>query len=155
YPLWSPDGASILYYSNSASGPGLYMQRGTGAGNKERVLPGDDELVPTDWTKDGRVIYEKTAAHSGQDLWMLPLSGDRKPLALVQGAYDEMQGRVSPDGHWLAYTSTETGRSEVYVQSFPDPGGKWQISTHGGADPMWSPNGRELFYISPDQQMID
>src|SRR5207245_1634661 len=106
-------------------------------------------------TKDGRyVVFEKPGGSSREDIWILPLSGDRKPTPLLQGPYDESQGRVSPDGHWIAYTSNETGREEVYVQSFPEPGGKWQISTRGGSDATWNPNGHELFYISPDQQMM-
>ena len=81
----------------------------------------------------------------------MPLQGERKPVPLVQGPASESAGRVSPDGRWLAYSSTETGRSEIYVRPFPDPGGKWQISTDGGQDPMWHPSGNELFFRSGDQ----
>ncbi|HEV8481183.1 MAG TPA: hypothetical protein VGR66_10355, partial [Candidatus Eisenbacteria bacterium] len=130
------------------------IQRATGAGTQEK-LPDVTDGVPDDWTKDGRyVVFEKGGGPSGLDVWMLPLSGDRKAVPLLQGPYDESQAHVSPDGRWLAYTSHETGRDEIYVQSFPQPSGKWQISTRGGTDAQWNPNGHELFYISPDQQMM-
>jgi len=155
YPLWSPDGASVLYLSDAAAGPGLYVQSATGAGRSERILASEDSPTPTDWTKDGRyVIFEKGSSATKEDVWMLPLAGDKKPVPLLQGPYDESQARVSPDGHWLLYTSNETGREEVYVQSFPEPSGKWQISTRGGSDAEWSPSGRELYYLSPDQQLM-
>lgn len=82
---------------------------------------------------------------------MLPLQGDRKPVPLLHGPATEMEGRVSPDGRWLVYSSTETGRSEIYVGPFPDLAGKWMISTEGGQDPMWHPNGNELFFRNGDQ----
>jgi len=151
YPLWSPDGSAILYANNSGA---LVTQRATGAGTQEK-LPNVSDAAPDDWTKDGgSVIYEKSGGTTGEDVWMLPLTGDRKPVPLLQGPYDESQAHVSPDGRWLVYTSNETGREEIYVQSFPQPSGKWQVSTRGGSDAQWNPNGHELFYISPDQQMM-
>ncbi len=155
YPLWSPDGNRVLYYADAADAQGLTVQPASGAGRSELLLPTTFEVVATDWTRDGRfVVYETPAGPNRQDVWLLPLAGDRKPVPFLTGPYDESQARVSPDGRWLAYTSDESGRPEVYVQSFPEPGGKWQISTRGGSDPAWRADSRELFYISSDQQMM-
>jgi dipeptidyl aminopeptidase/acylaminoacyl peptidase len=105
---------------------------------------------PTDWSPDGRfLLYEQSGEKTGFDLWLLPLFGDRKPMPYLQTQFDEGQGRFSPDGHWVAYASTETGRPEVYVQTFPASGGKWQISNGGGMLPLWRRDGKELFYVVP------
>ena len=89
------------------------------------------------------------------DLWALSLvEGERKPFPIVQTTFDEVQGQFSPDGRWVAYASNETGRYEIYVRAFPGPGGKWQISTAGGIYPCWRRDGRELFYVAPDNRMM-
>jgi Tol biopolymer transport system component len=155
YPLWSPDGGRILYYSEAAGAPGLYVRSSTGAGRSELLLPSGNEAIPTDWTRDGRfILYELGSTQNRQDVWLLELSAGSKPRPLLDGPFDEGQGRVSPDGKWIAYSSDETGRLEIYVQSFPEPGGKWQVSTAGGSDPVWRPDGRELFYLSADQRLM-
>jgi eukaryotic-like serine/threonine-protein kinase len=87
-----------------------------------------------------------------RDIWVLRL-GDHKAQPFLRTPFDEATPRFSPDGHWLAYISTESGRYEVYVQPYPGPGGKWQISTEGGTEPAWNPNGRELFYRNGDKMM--
>jgi Tol biopolymer transport system component len=155
YPLWSPDGAQIAYTSTSAEAPGIYIQASTGAGRSERVLPsGGEDLVLTDWSRDGRfVFYQGGTDRTRSDIWVLPMTGEHKPYPFLTGPYDELQARLSPDGRWLAYSSDESGRSEVYVQSFPEPGGKWQVSTNGGSDPRWRADGGELLYLSSDQQL--
>ena len=89
---------------------------------------------------------------TGYDIWVLRLS-DRKAQPFLQTPFNESVPRFSPDGHWLAYISDESGRYEVYVQPYPGPGGKWPISTEGGTEPVWNPNGRELFYRSGDKMM--
>jgi hypothetical protein len=88
------------------------------------------------------------------DIWVLPLFGDRKPYAYVQTEFQENQPRLSPDGRWLAYRSNESKRGEIYVVSFPHPGGKWQISTTGGQEPVWSGDGKELYYYSLDNKVM-
>ena len=85
---------------------------------------------------------------------MLPLFGDKQPFPFLATEFSEYQGRFSPDGRWVAYVSNESGEQEVYVQSFPASGGKWQISTDGGAQPVWRHDGRELFYINPDRKLM-
>ena len=109
------------------------------------------------WSPEGRyVIYEEADSKTGNDLWILPMSSDKKPSEYLRTPFNERQARFSPDGRWVAYSSNESGRAEVYVQSFPQPGSKWQISTDGGSQPRWRADGKELFYLSPtaDDQFI-
>ena len=150
YPVWSPDGQSLLYWSSSETAPGLYVQHATGSGRSERIFESRTEVVPYDWTRDGRVIFGRTAETGRSTLFALPMTGDRKPIPLFTGR----QARVSPDGRWIAYTSGEGGSPEVFVQSFPEPGGKWQISTRGGTEAVWRGDGKELFYVSADQRLM-
>jgi len=94
------------------------------------------------------------SSKTGPDLWILPLSGDQKPIPFIQTEFVEMQARFSPDGRWVAYASNESGVYQVYVQSFPTSGGKWQISTAGGAQPQWRRDGKELLYLAPDRKLM-
>jgi Tol biopolymer transport system component len=153
HPLWSPDGGRILYWSDAPGAEGLYTKSSSGAGEATRVLESKTEVPCSDWSRDGRFVAYDRGGDKGE-VWVLPIDGDRKPTPLVRGPYDVGQGRFSPDGRWLAYTSLESGRPEVYVTSFPDAGGKWQISNAGGNDPRWNPRGGELFYLSADQRMM-
>src|SRR5262249_13561375 len=125
----------------------LYRKAANGAGQEELLLESKIAKAPEDWTRDGKyVLFNRGSGSAG--IWALELDGnadERKPVELVPGAVD--QGRVSPDGRWLAYRSNAASREEVYVQNFPPSGGKWQISTAGGADPQWSADGKELFYV--------
>jgi eukaryotic-like serine/threonine-protein kinase len=90
---------------------------------------------------------------TGRDIFIVPLQGERQPRPFLQTKFDELQPKFSPDGRWIAYTSNESGQFEVYVQPFPGPGGKWQVSTDGGGNPIWGRNGRELFYLSLNKIM--
>ena len=99
-------------------------------------------------------MYISDDPKTGYDLWVLPLEGDRKPQPYLQTQFRENQGQFSPDGHWVAYTSDESGRLEVYVQPFPAAGGKWQISTNGGENPKWRRDGKELFYLGLDRRLM-
>jgi dipeptidyl aminopeptidase/acylaminoacyl peptidase len=109
-----------------------------------------------DWSRDGRYLIEGVAVtiKKRAGIWVLPLSGDRRAFPYAQTEFNEGSARLSPDGRWLAYSSDETKRNEVYVQTFPSPGGKWQVSTSGGDDPVWSRDSRELFFIGADQKMM-
>ena len=108
-----------------------------------------------DWSLDGRFIVSVSESPTTKmDLWLLPLFSDRKPVPYLQTAFNEAQGQVSPDGRWMAYASDESGAWEVFGQSFPIPGSKQRISTHGGAHPKWRRDGRELFYLALDHTLM-
>ena len=108
-----------------------------------------------DWSPDGRfLLYRSIDPKTGSDIWALPLDGDRKPFPVVQTNFDERDGQFSPDGKWIAYQSNESGRFEIYVQPFPGPGGKSQVSTNGGAQVRWRRDGKELFYIALDGRLM-
>jgi Tol biopolymer transport system component len=108
-----------------------------------------------DWSRDGRYIIESVLApKTNYDIWVLPLFGDRKPYPYLQTEFNESGARLSPNGRWLAYASDETGQFELYVQSFPTPGGKWQVSINGGSRPVWSRDGKELYYIAGGRRMM-
>jgi serine/threonine protein kinase len=148
-PIWSPDGTRIVYASFRNGKSGLYQKLANNAGTEERLFESDNTTVPMSWSPDGSsIVYLVIDPKTGWDLWMLPLSGDRKPSPLLRTPFNESHGQISSDGKWLAYYSNETGRSEVYVQPFPGGAGKWQISTNGGVLPRWRGDGRELFYMS-------
>lgn len=154
-PIWSPDGGSIAYQS-FRDGPGnVYRKLFSGAALEEALLKLNVRSQPSDWSPDGAfVVYNVWSAGTGWDLWLLPIAGERKPRPFLQTKFDEDEGQFSPDGRWMAYTSNETGRREVYVSPFPGPAGKWQISSAGGSQPRWRRDGKELFYLSPDHTLM-
>jgi serine/threonine protein kinase/Tol biopolymer transport system component len=154
-PIWSPDGGRIVFSTNRDGTMNLYQRAASGAGNDEALLKSDDVKLPNDWSADGSfILYQEQNPKTNYDLWVLPLSGEQKPFPFLQTEFYEAQGRFSPDGKWIAYTSNESGTWQVYVRSFPASGGKWQVSTAGGAQPQWRRDGRELFYISPDRKLM-
>jgi len=117
------------------------------------LLESNKNEFPDSWSPDGRfILYELDDRKTSWDLWILPLP-DRKPRPFLQMEFRQEAARFSPDGRWVAYRSTESGRSEVYVVPFPGPGGKWQISARGGEAPRWSRDGKELFFIGPDDML--
>jgi Tol biopolymer transport system component len=155
HPLWAADGSRVLYFSDASEARGIHLKSASGAGGDELLLKSNEDLVPTDWSRDGRyVIYEMAKATGNNEVWALPTFGERKPFPFLQAQFNQFGGRLSPDGRWLAYASDESGRPEVYVQTFPEHGGKWQISTNGGMDPRWRGDGKELFYLSADQRLM-
>ena len=108
-----------------------------------------------DWSSDGRyMIGEILNPKTRRDLWVMPLFGDRKAFAYLQTEFDEREGKFSPDVHWVAYASDDTGRFEIYVQSFPSPSEKFQVSSGGGDFPVWRRDGKELFFVSSDNKMM-
>ena len=151
-PLWSRDGKTLVF----ASGGDLYRQASDGSGRAELLLKSAEAKRPHDWSPDGEyIVYAVVDEKTKWDIWLLPLSGDRRPKPFLRTPSQEFQGRISPDGRWIAYASGESGSSmEVYVQSFPVPGRKRLISTRGGAEPQWRRDGRELFYLSSDNQIM-
>jgi Tol biopolymer transport system component len=159
-PRWAPDGTHILYDSNRAeqeqglSSGTLYVRSADGAGSEELMLePKDpkDWIFLDDWSRDGQLILYNLVKQSSSELWYLKLQGNRTTNLYLQRAFG---GRFSPDGRWVAYSSSESGVAEVYVRPFPPSEGKWQISTGGGGQILWRRDGKEIFYVAPDGKLM-
>ena len=154
YPLWSPDGKSIAYWSDAAGASGIVVKQLTGSGETELLMPQPQEIVLKNWSRDGStILYDSFVTSTTSDIWLLSTI-TKKARPFLTGSYNEFDPRLSPDGRLLAYTSNESGRNEVYVQSYPDQSDKWQVSTRGGREPLWRADGREIFYLSPDGQVM-
>jgi len=153
FPIWSPDGARIIFNAPSKNGNNTTVRIASQTGQEE-VL-GSALQRPTDWSRDGRyIIGEEGGTTRNTAIWVHPLFGDKKPFAYGHPGFRETEAKLSPDGKWLAYSSDESKRNEIYVESFPTPEGKFQISTDGGRIPVWSRDGRELYFISADNKMM-
>jgi eukaryotic-like serine/threonine-protein kinase len=154
-PVWTPDGKRIAFESNRDGVPTkIFWQLADGSGGLERLTSGGEATqIPSSWSADGQLLaFHENHPTTRGNFWVLRLS-DRKAEPFLRTSFDEGGPRFSPDGRWLAYASNESGRPEVYVQPYPGPGGKWQISVEGGTEPVWSRNGRELFYRSGNKMM--
>jgi DNA-binding winged helix-turn-helix (wHTH) protein/Tol biopolymer transport system component len=155
-PLWSPDGARIAFTSGRITGvDDIFVRSAAGHSEDALLLRTVNTKHVHGWSPDGRyIVYVSTNPRQKLDLWLLPTFGDRQPIPFLQTPFDEKQGQVSPDGRWIAYASDESSAWEVYVQSFPVPGGKRTISVGGGTEPQWRRDGRELFYLAPDDTLM-
>jgi len=154
-PVWSPDGGTIVFSSDRDGGLDLYEKSTQGQGGEKLLLKSGEPKSPSSWSRDGSYIaFGILDSKSNWDLWALPTFGDRKPVPILVAPFVEIQPAFSPDGRLVAYSSNESGRAEIYVQTFPDGGGRWQVSNSGGTDPSWRGDGKELFYRTPDQKLM-
>jgi Tol biopolymer transport system component/predicted Ser/Thr protein kinase len=152
-PVWTPDGKRIAFFSTKEGPENLFWQMADGSGGLERLNTSQSVQIPRSWSPDGQLLaFDEINPKTQYDIWVLRMS-DRKAQPFLQTPFSEGGATFSPDGHWLAYVSNESGRPEVYVQPYPGPGGKWQISTESGTEPAWNRNGKELFYRTGNKLM--
>ena len=151
-PVWAPDGKWVAYDSDRQGPADIFRKPVGGSGDEEPVLESATLFKNlSQWTPDGSsLIYYQPDPETGWDIWRIPLDGERKPVPVIRTRFNEYSGQVSPDRHWIAYYSDESGRPEVYVRSYPEPGQKYQVSTAGGIQGVWSRDGRELLFGSLD-----
>jgi Tol biopolymer transport system component len=154
-PIWSPDGSRIVFSSIRPILSDLYVKPANGSSNEQLLLKTSQAKMPTDWSSDGKLIlYTESNTKGKIDIWVLPLEGDRTPKPFLQDDFEKLSAKFSPDGKWVAYSSDESGQTQVYVRPFPVPGGKYQVSSAGGSQPVWRRDGKELFYIGADGKLM-
>ena len=154
-PVWSPDSRTVLFASGVP--PNLFRKDASGASEEQRLTESPNPQFAMDWSRDGRfILYEEEAAPGNRrSLWILPVAqSDAKPRPYLRKTFNESMGQFSPDTRWVAFQSDESGRYEVYIDTFPEPHGQVRISTGGGVMPEWGAGGRELFYVSPDSMLM-
>jgi Tol biopolymer transport system component len=154
---WSPDGGRVAHSISNPRGTGYdIVSKPTGGSEPEITLASDpvEFQAPLGFSPDGNFFLYSKRKNERDDLWMLPLTGDRKPRPFLATPALEPIARFSPNGRYVAYQSDETGRFEIYVAAFPGPGSRWQISQSGGVEPRWSRDGKELFYFAPDNRLM-
>jgi Tol biopolymer transport system component len=153
--VWSPDGRWIAYTCQRNAKVGLCRKPSDGSGSEEVLLEGTDQIkFLTAWSADGKFLTYREPGQGVWAVWMLPLSGERKPYPFLQSQFTQIIASFSPDGRWVAYCSNESGEFKVYVVPFPGPGGKWQVSAGSGCTPRWRRDGKELFYLSLDNKLM-
>jgi eukaryotic-like serine/threonine-protein kinase len=154
---WSPDGSQVAWASSRSGAFNIYVKPLTGTAEDKPLHPTPDDERPQSWSPDGRFLVIDSRPQSRQgnaEIALLPLTEDGKPFSFLNVPYSNYDGQISPDGRWLAYVSNESGRPEIYVTSFPQAKGKWQVSTAGGQNPRWRRDARELFFCRTDGILI-
>jgi Tol biopolymer transport system component len=172
FPVWSPDGNHVVFRSRRKGAFDLYQKSSSGTGPEELLVESPQTKAPDNWSSGGRFfLFESTDPQTRSDLWLLPMADGRpsgEPMEWLKTPFHESAARISPDGRWVAYTSNESGRSEVYIRPFREPtggvraapvadggDGRWPVSTGGGFYPKWrSNNSRELYYLGPAGEMM-
>jgi Tol biopolymer transport system component len=155
-PVWTPDGRTLLFSWATGTPPNIFRMSANGTGTPERLTNIPTQQAPLAVTQDGKtLLFREVVPKNGADLRVLSLDGDHTSKPLLATRFNEVDGDLSPDGHWLAYQSDDSGRFEIYVRPYPDiTSGRWQISNGGGTRPLWGRNGRELFYVSGDNRQM-
>jgi len=163
FPVWSPDGNRIIFASDPKGVYDLYQKSTSGATEEELLLTSNENKYPTSVSPDGHfLLYSSFDSNNKFSLWVLPIGGNAKPIPFPTTEFGEIDGRFSPDGHFIAYRSDESGRFELYVRKFTrdfsaagfSTSGKWQVSYGGAVRQRWSPDGKELFYVTPDGKVM-
>ena len=154
-PVWSPDGRRIAFSSNRRGTFDPYVKLASATEDEQLLVADVDAGPPSDWSPDGRfILYARQRGPTDDDIWALPLDGDRKPFPVVETTFNESNGQFSPDGKWIAFQSDESGSVEIYVQPFPGPAPRIRISSGGGVQARWRQDGKELFYLAPDDRLM-
>jgi len=164
FGIWSADGSRVVFPLGNGTKYDLYQKIASGVRDHELLLASDESKVPSSCSPDGRFLLYQTLPPTTPtgELWVLPLDGDKKPIPFARTPFNNSEGQFSHDGRWVAYVSDESGRDEIYVRTFPlnsaevssDDEGKWIISTAGGREPRWSGDGKTLYYIATDGQLM-
>jgi predicted Ser/Thr protein kinase len=155
YPIWSPKGDEVLFSSPRDGALSLFRLQVASPGRETVLKQPPGAKIATDWSRDGKfVIYSAFNPKTSWDIFVMPLAGGAAPIPFAATGAEERHGHFSPDGRWIAFTLQQGGLPEVYVQPFPATGAKWQVSSGGGRQPVWSADGRELFFVSPELKLI-
>ena len=153
-PIWTPDGKRVVFAKNTRGVRTPFSVPADGSGEPERLFEDDHRGGVASFSADGQLVtFNRRAPDTGLDLWVRPLNGTLAPHPFLRTRFTEVGAKFSPDGRWIGYISDESGQYEVYVRPYPGPGGKWQVSTQGGGEMMWSPVGNELFYRNGNKWM--
>jgi Tol biopolymer transport system component len=155
-PVWSPDGTRVVFTSDRDGPQQLYV-KSVDDGSPEELLASTDAIfkAPTDWSPDGRwIVITQLDPDTAQNVWLLPADGGGEPTLFFRGPTRDNSGPISPDGRWLAYVSEETGQFELYVQSFPTPGRRVQVSQQGAVGAWWTRDGRQLLFLGLDKRSL-